>query len=328
MNSIYFPLWSNVDFFEDKSKQPNLIKRIKLSILMNDELYFDSGHLTFTCSENGSFNTSGPYDGSNPLPEQPIESTFVMAKNEQTGVEFPLIPLGKGKYYSVCFEHLIKEMGLTDEDFIKFRAVNLNKEGEKLLNEIMDKTASYKDYIPAPDYCKDLVLKNFHKSIILSYDFVPIMVDNIHQNLLNRINVENMNLDLSIEILHRINKLLRFNIPDFSEMKVEDILDLRKDKLFIKFRKKLFDINSILTKNIKNLDESVIESLFFEEYINEMKKFSPSGKDVLIDGGLGIVGLFPMVGTIASVGSLAKTSYDATKVYDYKNSWTAFIMKY
>ena len=65
MNSIYFPIWSNVDFFENNTKQPDLVKKIKMSVLMHDKLYFDSGLYTLTCSEDTSLSTIGPYNGKN-----------------------------------------------------------------------------------------------------------------------------------------------------------------------------------------------------------------------------------------------------------------------
>ena len=38
---IYFPIKSNIDFFEKKSNQPSLISKIKQSILLYENLYFD-----------------------------------------------------------------------------------------------------------------------------------------------------------------------------------------------------------------------------------------------------------------------------------------------
>lgn len=143
-----------------------------------------------------------------------------------------------------------------------------------ILDEVINKTESYKDFIEAPQFCKDPILENFHTSILLSLGVAPIMIDNIHHKLLNKININNIPLDSSIEILHRVNKLLSFKLPDFSLMKIEDILDLRKDSLFRKFREKLFDINSILiNKEINGLDESKIESLFLNECLTENEKF-------------------------------------------------------
>lgn len=62
--------------------------------------------------------------------------------------------------------------------------------------------------------------------------------------------------------------------------------------------------------------------------MSQMHEFEPSNKDVIIDGSLGVLGLIPGIGTAASLASLAKTGKEAKNVYDYKNSWMAFVMKY
>ena len=46
-----------------------------------------------------------------------------------------------------------------------------------------------------------------------------------------------------------------------------------------------------------------------------MKKFTNS-TNVIINGGLRVVGFIPRIGTISSVGGLRKTAYDAKKNYD------------
>ena len=329
MNGIYFPLWSNIDFFENKSKQPDLIKRIKLSTLMYDKLYFDSGIYSLTCSENGSFSSISPYQGENPLPEESIKKTCIMGKNEETGQTFTIIPPGESRHFAESFEHVMHELGLYDENFIEFQTKELNDEGERLLNEAINKTEGYKEFIEGPTYFKESILKNFHTSLLMSYGVAPMMVDNIHQSVLTNMDINHLNLDLSLEVLNRVNKLLKCRIPDFSSMETQEILDLRKDPLFKKFRTKLFDINNSLTKkDISKLNGSDIDSLFMDEYISEMKEFAPSKKEVVVNGALGVAGLFPVVGTIASVASLAYTGKALKTVHDYNSSWLAFVMQY
>ena len=262
-------------------------------------------------------------------PDNSIKRTYIMGKNEQTGETFPIMSPGKGKHFSVSFEHLIQEMGLYDADFIEFQVKDLNENGKRILNEVMDKTKSYTNFIDGPKYCKEAILENFHRSLLMSKGFAPIMIDNVHHKLLLESSINNLKMDLSLEVLNRVNKLLKYRIPDFSSMEISKILELRNDSLFQKFREKLFDINNLLTsKDLRDLNESEIESLFLEEYLSEMKEFTISTNDVIINGGLGVVGLIPGLGTVSSVAGLSKTAYDAKKVYDYKKSWIAFIMEY
>ena len=61
--------------------------------------------------------------------------------------------------------------------------------------------------------------------------------------------------------------------PDFSTMEMEDILNLRSEKLFIQFRNKLLDINNYLTqKEINMFDETEIDKLFVHELLSEINE--------------------------------------------------------
>lgn len=327
---IYFPIWSNVDFFRDTTKQPELINRIKLSILMYDNIIFDSGIYNMQCSEFGSFSVVYPYDGKYEIPESPIEDVQVTMQEDGSNQAFYVIPPSKGKSFIVCFEYLINKLGLSEEKFIKFQFKELSKYGEEILKDATSKTESYKDLIDGSRFCKNRILTNFHTSLLLARDLnAPIMVDNLHHKMIEKMNITNLKPELKLEVLYRINKLLKHNIPDFSAMEIEELLNLREDKLFKNFRSKLIEINNTLTsKSLRELEELDIESLFMGECIAEMKEFAPSGKEVAINGSLGILGFFPVIGTAASAANLAYTGKQVKDLYDYKNSWMAFVMEY
>lgn len=97
------------------------------------------------------------------------------------------------------------------------------------------------------------------------------MIDDLHNQLIKRMNITNLRLELKLDILHKINKLLQYRIPDFSQMGIDELLDLRKDQLFKKFRAKLIEINNVLTnKSLKEMEEFNIESLFMHECLKCM----------------------------------------------------------
>lgn len=327
---IYFPIWSNVDFFRDTTKQPELINRIKLSMLMYDNIIFDSGVYDMQCSKFGSFAFRHPYEGKYKVPESPIENVGLTGQLDGSKEGFHIIPPSKGKGFMVCFEYLINELGLGEEGFVKFQDIELNDYGKKIVDTNIKKTEEYKDLIDGSRFCKNRILNNFHTSLILSNNIkTPIMIDNLHYKMIEKMNITNLKPELKLEVLYRINKLLKHQIPDFSLMEIDELLDLREDNLFKKFRSKLIEINNILTsKSLTELEEVDIESLFLGEFISQMKEFAPSAKDVAITGSLGVLGLFPGVGTVASVANLAYTGKEIKDLYDYKNSWIAFVMEY
>ena len=154
------------------------------------------------------------------------------------------------------------------------------------------------------------------------------MIDSLYDNLLTNIMMSKMvNIsDVRLEVLNRICDLLKFVIPDFSSLEIEKILDLRKDKLFIKFRNKLLDINNYVTQNDMNLfDLSKIDSLFMRELMIELAEIAPSNKKLLVNGSLGVAGLIPMIGPIATGVGLVK---DSKGLHDFNKSWLAFIVNY
>lgn len=61
--------------------------------------------------------------------------------------------------------------------------------------------------------------------------------------------IEEMNLniiraaDIPIEVLERINKLLKLIIPDFSLLSIDELLDSRKNKLFNNLRRQVLRIH-------------------------------------------------------------------------------------
>ena len=58
--NIYFPIWSNISFFEQRSAKVDLITKIKQSVLMYNQLHFDSGGYQFSCNDWGKIDLRIP----------------------------------------------------------------------------------------------------------------------------------------------------------------------------------------------------------------------------------------------------------------------------
>lgn len=333
---IYFPIRSNISFFVQKANQPSLMSRIKQSILMYNNLIFDDGAYDFSGNENGVFEVNIPPEklklSTLDVPTKPRTGFRLNAIDEKTGQSFNLIPQSEnGNSYSVIasFQKLINDLGIQDENFIHFEWTELTPINKKILDQMVKSTGNYKKYIRGNPIFQEYILKNFHHSLILSKAFnTPMMIDSLYDNLLTNIMMSKMvNIsDVRLEVLNRICDLLKFVISDFSSLKIEKILDLRKDKLFIKFRNKLLDINNYLTQNDMNqFDPSKIDSLFMRELMIELAEISPSNKKLLVNGSLGVAGLIPMIGPIATGVGLVK---DSKGLHDFNKSWLAFIVNY
>lgn len=332
--NIYFPLRSNIQFFEMQANQPPLISRIKQSILMYNNLIFDDGTYTLSYNEHGSFDSFVPPPQSDrfqlEVPEEPSRVISLNARDERTGETFNLIPRSDNSHsYSVNFRKLLAKMNIENEPFIKFELKRLTHDGKQVLREAVRKTNDYKKFIDGNPFFTDKVFENFHNSILMSNSLnTPFMLDVLHDNLLKNLSQNIIKIsDVRLDVFNRINELLQLKMPDFSSMKVDEILDLRKDKLFKKFRYKLLDINNnLIEKDLSKFDKTQIDSLFVNEVLlEEIKEFAPSSKKLVVSGTLGLAGAFPIAGIAASGVSVAR---DAISTHKYNRSWLAFIFKH
>ncbi|MEN6552701.1 MAG: hypothetical protein ABFC34_07415 [Methanobacterium sp.] len=335
VNDVYFSLRSNIDFFENKSNQPDFISKVKQSILLYNTLYFDAGAYTVSCGDNGSFNNYYPPEHMDHLnlevPDSTSKGFYVGMQEEPNGKPFfPIRYSENSKNYLVCFQNIISEMGLEDEKFIKYEIPVLNSLGNDILSKAVWNTSDYKKYIDGYLFCKNRILENFHHSLIVSnaINASPIL-DGLHDKLIEEISKDVFNAaDMRIDILKEINDLLKFILPNFSSLQIDEILDLRKDKLFENFRRMILKINNSIIVGDYNKSDS--KALFMKELADEAKEIEPNNKKIVLNGLLFMMSITPdptigTVGNALSFGSFLKDLNDKKK---FQNSSLAFVMKY
>lgn len=337
---IYFPIKSNIDFFEKKSNQPPLINKIKQSLLMYENLYFDAGGYDLSCSDRGSFSNVIPPNMVNEfeyeVPETPHKGFYAGIQPKPNGTPIITIPPNTNeRNYRVSFQKLIEELGLQDEKFIKFHYIELNDEGKKQLSNVKWKNSDYEKYIDAPYFCKKKILENFFESIILSNDLKkPIMLDSFNAQLMSNFSYNTIKNDLRLEVLnttlYKINDCFKeSNLPDFSLMPVEELLDLRKDKEFRNFREKILEISTALKElNVDKLNDLISRELISEQN-SLLQEIAPSREHFVLKIGFGLFSLIPGISEAISAGGLViDTIEEYKKLHKYENSWLAFIFQY
>ena len=262
------------------------------------------------------------------IPDKPITNFGVNMTDEQTGKQFTLIPQsGNTKSYFVSFRKMLENLGIVEEEFIQFNPNILTAEGKQIVKQRFDATKDYLSCIEGNYFYQKRVLSNFHESLIYSNVLkTPMMLDGLHNDLLKALNRNIVKVaDVRLDILKKVNDLLCFTLPDLTSKPIDDILVLRKDRLFRQFRNKLLDINKTITETpAEKLEEQKIESLFIRDLIIEMKELSPNGKDLLINGILGSIGLIPPLGAVTSTISFGK---EIKESFEFEFSWLAFIIK-
>ncbi len=298
---------------------------------MYENLHFDAGAYELSCGNNGSFSNYFHPEQINELdldiPETTRTGFYLAMQPEPNGPPFYAIPHSdNSKSYTVCFQKLINDMGIQDEKFIKLGMFEITDSGNKQLKQNISYTEKYKEYINETRFCKNKIFENFHFSLLCSeYIGIPMMIDSFHDKLIENTNKEIIKkVDMRLDIFNKINSFLNLKISDFSSLSIDEILDLRKDKSFKNFRKRMLNINEYLS-NKDEEEEIKIESLFFKEIIEEVKEFAPSKKSIGINGTLLMLGFLPHIGNATSIAGYAK---ELKSYNDFQQSSIAFIMKY
>jgi len=336
-NNIFFPLRSNLDFFSEKSKQPLLIKNVKNAILFYENLIFEAGgYMQFSGDDAISdFNLSP--DAANEtivdVPDSPMGSYTLNIKPENSDSGATAFPMGEHhKSFRINFYPLLNELGLLEEKFIDNKYFYVNDYAKKEIKKLCAQSKIYLDNIEGNRFFKEKVIYNLYLSFLFRDKIDSnIFIDSIHDELIKSLNndfiVNIKNSGCSdfankIETYETINGLLSFKLPNFSKLGMDEILDLRKDKAFISFRKEIEKLSD-LSYDEDNKD--TIEGKFIRDFISEFKEFSPSSKDISMSGCLNICSLIPYVGIASSAIS---TSKDLLEKYNFDKSWISYIMKY
>ncbi len=126
-----------------------------------------------------------------------------------------------------------------------------------------------------------------------------------------------------------IKNLLTISIPNFEELSLQSVLDLREDELWKDFRKFVGCISNNITKNPEILLDSEelqsqVKTAIIQELMKDLEKRYPSGSDLAIDLALGATSLIPGFGLLPTTVSAGNS---IRKYFQQRSGWYAFLMK-
>jgi hypothetical protein len=135
MTSIYFPVRTNVHYWDLNPLELNLEARLKLSAILYDELIFDDGGYAALVGPNISLDVRVHDLGQ-------VPDDFFENHSPPSGGEFS-VSVGDltwncpaQRRYQICFRKVLEDIGLTSEPWIVFSDLILadkaNKEIEQL----------------------------------------------------------------------------------------------------------------------------------------------------------------------------------------------------
>jgi hypothetical protein len=178
-------------------------------------------------------------------------------------------------------------------------------------------------------WLRNLVINSLNRDLVISSLLgAGVVLDPRHSELLSRKQAKSANSTVD-ENTAVVRHLLSVAVPNFDDMPLEQVIEVRHDKLWGAFRtfgrEVVSDVTTdpdVLTDN-RAFEETVgrrVERALFEE----LQKKYPNARSLIIDLGLGLLGLIPGLSIPTTVADAAKS---IGQYWGGRGGWHAFLMK-
>lgn len=342
-NRVYFPLRSNVGWFQSLNLQNEITNRVKESILIHDQLFIEDGTFLVDILDKGGKRALWTPPGVLPQELRTVEFTQDLKPEDIMVLMGPegqqptdVVLQGKASVrFKIDYYNVFKGLNVSSYDFLKFVIVDdmqIPSEAKQLIqhNAFMDK-GRFRD-IETNSWLRDLVIENLNRDLIVSMLLQSgVVLDPRHGELLKRKHKAATGTDQMArnEEAAVVRHLLNVAAPNFSEMPIEQVIELRDHRLWQSFRAFVSEVISDVKMNPEVLtdprafDDAVrnkIDRALFEA----LKAKHPTGINLIVDLGLGLLGLIDGLGLATAGISAAKSGY---QYWRGRNGWHAFLMK-
>ena len=240
MSEIYFPLRSNVDYWNLGTLELDLESRIKLSALLFDYLVFQSGGYTAFIGPKIKFDLNIPNLGQ--VPDDYFSEPYPVE-----GGEFNL-QFGKAKFsspavkrYKISFQEILTRIGIEEFPWIRFDDQIFTDDAKQAIKVISEQDVkTFRD-----DDRKTYLLQQSQIFESLNYDWAMASLNNwglnldpLHQSYLDRILTQRA--FESETFCPPVNFDVIFpRLPDLTQVSWEQIVEVREHASSIEFRQKL-----------------------------------------------------------------------------------------
>lgn len=338
---LFFPLRSNVWWFQNQHFRDQIIRKIKLSILTFDELLFEDGTFEATFLESGSQHVYFPpgiiQDNQRVIDFQTDikQTSFSLAVGPSGGSSLHTLMGGETKYrFKIDYFDVFRNIDLGSCPFIITKPINdknFPDEAKQWISKTEREDSKLLGDIQGDADVARFSIKNLNRDLMASMlTGSAISLDEKHREILLQKSLRSNKLKPSIVKDEAVaSTILNFVIPDIDSMPMEKVIETRNDDSWIEFRSLVRKISAQICEFPTMLvDEhdisSQIQGSFFRELLYELERKTPNGRKCSFDMFLGVAGFLPVVGSITSAYSCAKSAYD---YFENRNSWVAFLMK-
>jgi len=338
MSSIIFPLRTNIKSFQKWGDNFDISRRIKQSIIIFDEIILEAGTFKSTFSEEIAFEGFEPWSKSNTR-----ESALKEIEKIENRPDESYITHFDGKTQNVMHKWKVykrdeffadyRTIDLVAEiesgsygkkiDFIKYAIVLREEDHDEELHKNIDKNLRNNEFAKIAqkiygNMALIQLLRNLNDSLALSQVFKsPVTVDAIHAPLL-RAKAE-YEIGKTFSLLDRLSEI---DMPNFGNLDLDKLLQLRKDKSIRSFRNWIQTMSSKLQSDHTN----EIDTLVIKELLKEIKEIAPDKKGICIEAALGGLSSIP-IPFVSIITTFVDVGKELKKYDDFSKSWLSFILR-
>lgn len=337
MASIIFPLATNIKSLQ-RWGDNDISQRLKQSLILYDKIIIETGTYNFQGGDAFVLQGYDPWNEENSK-EAIIEKLRKIENRQEDGY----VRVIDGKTHLEKHKYKVEKK---DEFLADYRTVDVISEiesgsygkeinflgyvdvyrAQKYLESIKENTR--KD-LADKDFAEEVrkthgrmptivFLNNLNDSLAMSHAFnAPIAVDSIYASLLKLKTKCRISMQYTV-----LKRLTQIGIPDFGDLSLEKLLELRKDKALTSFRKLISEL-SLKLQSGNNLN---VEALFTHELLEEMRELAPNRKKVALATFLGTLSNVPcpVIGAITTIADIGK---ELREHRDFSSNWLSFILK-
>ena len=331
MSKIFFPLRSNSAWFLKHETQNALEMRIKMCLILYDEVVFQDALYKCTIWENGSFDMHLPpesigFDRMQIQYFNPGENAALYIGRNGSDPAHQLIGGRAQVSYHVDYFPIINKAGLFNADYIKFISIDANQKGKNRakqeaerdagspeLVEILNDNSFYRKKILESLYIDSLLSLHVEAPFVVDYNVGPTIrwkykkALQIHGGAIRDIFFDNW---------------ISLGLPNFGEASWEEVDKIRQSSAGVELRKMLERIVIEISDALPNLEDVkditiIVERAFTKKLLSELLSKIPSSKETLFNLGLN---LLP-----SGVGSFAGGIKDVANLALSKRSWVSLL---
>jgi hypothetical protein len=336
MTRIIFPLATNIKSLQ-RWGDNDISKRIKQSLILYDKIIVETGTYNFEGADAFVLQGYAPWSDENS--KEAVTGKIEQVENRQEDGYIKVVDgitrLEKYRYKVEKKDEFIADYRIVDViseiesgkygkvDLLEYLGINRYGDYLKNIQQNTAKDLSDKEFAEAVATVHGrmptvVFLNNLNDSLAISHATnMPVAVDSIYASLLKL--KTKCRIGRQFSVLERLSQI---GVPDFSELTLEQIVDLRKDKALTSFR----NLISILSSRLQSETNFNLEAFFTQELLKQIKELAPNRKRVALSIFLGALSKVPCP-FISEAKTIADISKKLKEHRDFSSNWVSFVLK-